>query len=291
MRHRGRAAFTTELKPAPQPLQHWMFAAFANRARAATGVGPTIVRGFEAGGDGLVRGKPDAVCGDGRADRRAACRRRASHGAAICDRRPAPCVRGAVRRPCADRGAPVVGDRSSGRQERGATVGPASPARRAAASVDREAGPTRRSPICCSNGWLARTSAVVGDLAASALDQVAARVARAQAIIARTPSAGRYGYAATPRLAPHATWGEVIDASIARSRLADRRRRPLRPSPRPTRWTGWRRDTDPSSRPSPRRPICTTRQPRTSSSPEMAASPASSTSTTSATATRAPSPP
>jgi aminoglycoside phosphotransferase (APT) family kinase protein len=50
------------------------------------------------------------------------------------------------------------------------------------------------------------------------LDRVAAEIARAQAITARTRSAGRYGYATLPEDAPHAAWSQVLDAHLARSR-------------------------------------------------------------------------
>jgi aminoglycoside phosphotransferase (APT) family kinase protein len=50
------------------------------------------------------------------------------------------------------------------------------------------------------------------------LDRIAAEVARAQAIAARTGSAGRYGYAARPDEAPHAAWSQVLDAHLERSR-------------------------------------------------------------------------
>jgi len=50
------------------------------------------------------------------------------------------------------------------------------------------------------------------------LETIAARVAEAQSIVARTPTAGRYGYAVDPHQAPFATWAEVLEANLARSR-------------------------------------------------------------------------
>ena len=47
----------------------------------------------------------------------------------------------------------------------------------------------------------------------------AAEVARAQAIAAKTGSAGRYGYASLPERAPHAAWSDVLEDSLARSRM------------------------------------------------------------------------
>jgi aminoglycoside phosphotransferase (APT) family kinase protein len=62
----------------------------------------------------------------------------------------------------------------------------------------------------------------LGDLIATfdeaILDGVAQRVVAVQAVVARTPSAGRYGYAVRPKDAPWATWSDVLDASLARSR-------------------------------------------------------------------------
>jgi aminoglycoside phosphotransferase len=59
---------------------------------------------------------------------------------------------------------------------------------------------------------------VIGSLCERALETVAAKVAAAQRITAATPTMGRYGYAAEPSLAPYATWAEVLDANLARSR-------------------------------------------------------------------------
>jgi aminoglycoside phosphotransferase len=50
------------------------------------------------------------------------------------------------------------------------------------------------------------------------LQAIAADVARAQAITAKTGPAGRYGYAARAEHAPHAKWSGVLDANLARSR-------------------------------------------------------------------------
>jgi aminoglycoside phosphotransferase len=52
----------------------------------------------------------------------------------------------------------------------------------------------------------------------AALEGVAARVARAQAIVATTPTAGRYGYAVEPSSAPFTTWSQTLDANLTRSR-------------------------------------------------------------------------
>jgi aminoglycoside phosphotransferase (APT) family kinase protein len=60
--------------------------------------------------------------------------------------------------------------------------------------------------------------AVIAGLSDEQLDQIAARVARAQAITARTGSAGRYGYAARPEQAPHTAWTQVLEANLDRSR-------------------------------------------------------------------------
>ncbi|HEY4200981.1 MAG TPA: aminoglycoside phosphotransferase family protein [Devosiaceae bacterium] len=51
-----------------------------------------------------------------------------------------------------------------------------------------------------------------------ALKDVARAVARAQAIAATTPSAGRFGYAAHADKAPHASWREVLKDNLDRSR-------------------------------------------------------------------------
>lgn len=59
---------------------------------------------------------------------------------------------------------------------------------------------------------------VISGLAEEKLDGVASRVAHAQAITAKTVSAGRYGYAARPEQAPHDAWSQVVFANLARSR-------------------------------------------------------------------------
>jgi len=60
--------------------------------------------------------------------------------------------------------------------------------------------------------------AVMTTLSAAQLDRIAAGVARAQEITATAGSAGRYGYAVRPELAPHAAWPEVLTANLERSR-------------------------------------------------------------------------
>ncbi len=57
----------------------------------------------------------------------------------------------------------------------------------------------------------------IGTMSDEQLDRTAARVAAAQAIVAGTPTAGRYGYAVEPANAPHAAWSGVIAAHIDRS--------------------------------------------------------------------------
>ena len=59
---------------------------------------------------------------------------------------------------------------------------------------------------------------VVARLSTARLTAIAGEVARAQAIVAGTPSAGSYGFAATPDDAPCDRWSEVIEASLERSR-------------------------------------------------------------------------
>jgi aminoglycoside phosphotransferase len=59
---------------------------------------------------------------------------------------------------------------------------------------------------------------VIGRLDDAALEDIAARVARAQAIVATTPTAGRYGYAVEPSWAPFRTWSQTLDANLDRSR-------------------------------------------------------------------------
>ena len=60
--------------------------------------------------------------------------------------------------------------------------------------------------------------AVIADLRSEQLEAIAARVAQAQAIAGKTASAGRYGYAADPELAPYSSWSQVLDKSLERSR-------------------------------------------------------------------------
>lgn len=59
---------------------------------------------------------------------------------------------------------------------------------------------------------------LVAHLPAAALEGIADRVAAAQQIVARTPAAGRYGYAAAPQDAPHQSWWDVLAAHLERSR-------------------------------------------------------------------------
>jgi aminoglycoside phosphotransferase (APT) family kinase protein len=58
----------------------------------------------------------------------------------------------------------------------------------------------------------------IATLSDRALRTVAGNVARAQAIVATTPSAGRFGYAAQPMRAPHVAWRQVLQANLDRSR-------------------------------------------------------------------------
>jgi aminoglycoside phosphotransferase (APT) family kinase protein len=59
--------------------------------------------------------------------------------------------------------------------------------------------------------------AVIAALSKPQLDQIAAEVARAQAITAQTGSAERYGYASRPEQAPHAAWSQVLEDSLSHS--------------------------------------------------------------------------
>jgi aminoglycoside phosphotransferase len=59
---------------------------------------------------------------------------------------------------------------------------------------------------------------VISGFTEDALNEVASRVAHAQEITAKTPSAGRYGYAARPEQAPYSSWSQVLFANLARSR-------------------------------------------------------------------------
>lgn len=60
--------------------------------------------------------------------------------------------------------------------------------------------------------------AVEASLGDDQLRAIAGRVAAAQAIVASTPTAGRYGYASTPEAAPHRRWIDVPRANLDRSR-------------------------------------------------------------------------
>ena len=57
---------------------------------------------------------------------------------------------------------------------------------------------------------------VVASLSPGKQKAIAQRVADAQRIAAMTPTAGRYGFSATPEGAPFAGWSEVIVADIDR---------------------------------------------------------------------------
>jgi aminoglycoside phosphotransferase (APT) family kinase protein len=59
---------------------------------------------------------------------------------------------------------------------------------------------------------------IIARLSDDQLDQIAASVARAQAITGQTGSAGRYGYAAAPGEAVFASWSQVLEANLDRSR-------------------------------------------------------------------------
>jgi aminoglycoside phosphotransferase len=59
---------------------------------------------------------------------------------------------------------------------------------------------------------------VVGALPDASLTQISGHVAAAQAIAARTPTAGRYGFSPTPEGAPFTRWSELVAADIERSR-------------------------------------------------------------------------
>jgi aminoglycoside phosphotransferase len=59
---------------------------------------------------------------------------------------------------------------------------------------------------------------VIADLPNQQLSQIAGEVAHAQSIVARTHSAGRYGYASLPERAPHQTWSGVLTDNLSRSR-------------------------------------------------------------------------
>ena len=59
---------------------------------------------------------------------------------------------------------------------------------------------------------------VMAALDDQSLKGIAWQVAEAQGIVSRLPSGGRYGYAVTSELAPHASWPDVLAGSLARSR-------------------------------------------------------------------------
>jgi aminoglycoside phosphotransferase len=59
---------------------------------------------------------------------------------------------------------------------------------------------------------------VIADLPNQQLSRIAGEVAHAQAIVARTHSAGRYGYASLPERAPHQAWSGVLADNLSRSR-------------------------------------------------------------------------
>jgi aminoglycoside phosphotransferase (APT) family kinase protein len=59
---------------------------------------------------------------------------------------------------------------------------------------------------------------VMADLTGAQLERTAISVSRAQAITAKTASAGRYGYAVLPEQAPYSTWSQVLEANLDRSR-------------------------------------------------------------------------
>lgn len=58
----------------------------------------------------------------------------------------------------------------------------------------------------------------VGSLSDESMRHIAGHVAAAQAIAATTPTAGRYGFSATPEDAPFTGWSELLAADIERSR-------------------------------------------------------------------------
>lgn len=59
---------------------------------------------------------------------------------------------------------------------------------------------------------------VMDELQGSMLEAIADRVTEAQEIVATLPSAGRYGYALETSIAPCASWPEVLNLSLERSR-------------------------------------------------------------------------
>ncbi len=59
---------------------------------------------------------------------------------------------------------------------------------------------------------------VIADLTVAQLELIAINVSRAQAVTAKTASAGRHGYAVRPEQAPYASWPQVLESSLDRSR-------------------------------------------------------------------------
>jgi aminoglycoside phosphotransferase (APT) family kinase protein len=59
---------------------------------------------------------------------------------------------------------------------------------------------------------------VIDRLDSAQLERIAAEIARMQQIVARLPSAGRYGYAASAPAAPDSTWSAVLDRLFERAR-------------------------------------------------------------------------
>lgn len=58
----------------------------------------------------------------------------------------------------------------------------------------------------------------MSNLDGKALKGIAGRVAEAQKVVSQLPSAGRYGIAVTPEMAPCASWPDVLARNLARSR-------------------------------------------------------------------------
>ncbi|HWF96555.1 MAG TPA: aminoglycoside phosphotransferase family protein [Xanthobacteraceae bacterium] len=59
---------------------------------------------------------------------------------------------------------------------------------------------------------------VIRGLSDSSVEVIAAKVAQAQRITAKTASAGRYGYGVEPTDAPHESWSQVLQDNLTRSR-------------------------------------------------------------------------
>jgi Ser/Thr protein kinase RdoA (MazF antagonist) len=59
---------------------------------------------------------------------------------------------------------------------------------------------------------------VMSGVPSSALNDIALKVAHAQAMTSSLPSVGRYGYAARPDEAPYSSWSQVVSANLSRSR-------------------------------------------------------------------------